>query len=196
MLIFQKNSYFSTILAVVLFVLISGCAKYSPKPLRIPSGVVKQNGDIEVSKKIFSEADSKRFFDRKLIARGYQPIQLYIKNNSDKIYVLNSRDIALPLEPVDSVATSMHRDVAWKATKYFILLGPVWAALEGYNSYEINKKIDSDLKVRTVNEQDTIEIKPGGVFNRIMFVSNENLQTSFDLKLESLDKEKKINFSL
>ena len=183
-------------LGFILITCFFGCAKYNPKPLRAPSGIIKQKEDLEVSKKIFSEKDCKSFFDRKLIERGYQPIQLYIKNNSDQVYVLNTKDITLPIEPVNNVALSTHRDVAWKATKYFLIFGPILGALEGFNSYEVNKKIDSDFTYKAMGENDVIEIKPGGIFNKIMFVANENLQTNFNLRLTSLNKKEKVSFEL
>lgn len=173
------------------------CARYNPKPLSPHTySHVKEKEGVEISKRALTEYDCKEYFDRKLLTRGYQPVQVCIKNNSNKTYILDSDKIKLPLEQVKNVSNKLHRDVGWKATKYFIIGGPVWAALEGYSSYEVNKKIDDDFKLRTINENDLIKIKPRGVINKVLFVSTENYSNNFDITLTEEKEHKEIKFEL
>ena len=189
------NSLALLTVSIVLLATLPNCAKYKPRPLSTPRGIVHEKEGVEVAKQALSEEDSKRYFDRRFVVRGYQPIQLHISNNSNKTYYLDANNIKLPLEPVRIVSRKLHRDIGWKATKYFVIGGPFWAAIEGFRSHEVNKEIDNDLLDRSIDENDIIKIKPYGVVNRVMFVSNTNYVSKFELSLIDENKQK-LSFEL
>jgi len=193
----KLKAFVVLLIGSILLIALPNCARYNPKPFSPHTySHTKEKEGVEISKRTLTEYDCKEYFDRKLLARGYQPIQVCIKNNSDKTYILDSEKIELPLEPVKNVSNKLHRDIGWKATKYFIIGGPIWAALEGYSSYEVNKKIDNDLNARTINESDLIKIKPHGVVNKVMFVSTGNYSSNFDITLTEEKNHKEIKFEL
>lgn len=191
------NSAFALLSMVCLLIILPNCARYEPTTLRTPAGQIKEKDGVEVTKYVFNEDDCQTYFDRKIIKKGYQPIQLCIKNNSNKTLVLKSDDIALPLVPVKNVSEKIHRDVSWKTTKYFFIGGPAWAALEGYRSYEVNKKIDKDFAQKTLGDEDVIKIKPNKMCNRVMFVTKENYNAEFKITLtDKANKNEKITFEI
>jgi hypothetical protein len=177
--------------------LMFGCAKYDPQHLDVPRGKLKQKEGVVVAKKALTEEECRTYFDRRLLKRGYQPVQIYVKNETDKTYVLDSYNIGMPLEPVKKVMNSMHRNVPWKATKYFLIGGVIWGTLEGIMSYDVNRKIDDDLKERSINENDIVQIKPYGVVNRVVFVAKNNYDDSnFSLKLLDTESKKELKFDV
>jgi hypothetical protein len=179
-----------------LLVLLPNCAKYEPEHLRKPAGQTKKKQGIEITKYVFNEDDCLKYFDRKIVKKGYQPIQLFIKNNSNKTLFLKSDDITLPLVPVKNVSLKLHRDISWKITKYFLIGGPAWAALEGYRSHEVNKKIDADFVNKALSDKDIIKIKPNKICNRVMFVTKENYESHFDVTLTDKKSNNKIKFTV
>jgi hypothetical protein len=192
-----KNKYiFCKILLFTIF--LSGCARYNPKPLTKPDGTMDQieERNIKIIKKELAERDNRKFFDRKLIARGYQPIQLYIQNNSNHILTLDSDNISLPLETEKDVTDKMHRDYLAKITKNFIIGGPILATAEWIQSYNCNSKIDEDLKNKGFFEASSIKIKPHQAFNRVLFVKLNNYNSDFDITLVDMRSNEKMTFDL
>lgn len=179
----------------VLF-LLPNCAKYKPENLSIPMGQMQEKQEVAITKYVFSEKDCLKYFDRKIIKKGYQPIQLLIKNNSKKTFVLQSDNITLPLIPIKNISSKIHRDLSWKMTKYFLIGGPTLAALEGFRSYEVNKKIDKDFANKTLGDENVIKIKPHKICNRVMFVTKENYDSKFKVTLIDEHNKNKITFRI
>ena len=134
------------------------------------------------------------FGGRNLISRGYQPIQIYIMNNSNKSYYLDPNSITLPIEPGDKVSRKIHRDLGWKTAKYYLIGGPIWAIIEYIFSNEANKSIDADFKERTINPSRGIRIRPYETINKVIFVANENYTRHFGLTLTENKSKKQIEF--
>lgn len=104
----MKKSYIGIIFSSLL-ILLAGCGKYNPKPFKPAQLSSMQHHDqIAFAAQTLSEKECKHYFDRKLISMGYQPILLTIANNSDHPYVFNATDIDLDIEPVKTVAHSLH----------------------------------------------------------------------------------------
>lgn len=91
-----------------LVFLLSGCIKYTPHPLVKPERPNIEKNDVKISTKLLTRKDCRHYFNRNCIRYGFQPIQLCIENNSDKLLVLNLADINLPLEQKELVARSLN----------------------------------------------------------------------------------------
>ena len=70
----------------------SSCASYRASTLSLLSVETLPNsqnvgGELSVIAKAFNKQECKRYLDRDVLAEGYQPIQLYIQNNSEKPYL-------------------------------------------------------------------------------------------------------------
>ena len=77
------------------FVFSYGCASY--KPMELPdlepefAPYSETIEDVTLACKALTENECKRFFDRDIIGKGFQPVQMAIVNNSDR-YMLFSTD--------------------------------------------------------------------------------------------------------
>ena len=89
----NKKAYF----LVFLCFLIGGCAKYRPHELKKPLGESQEKNDVKIAAGLLNEKDSQYYFSRNALKKGYQPIQVYIKNNSEKTYILKSNNIDLKI---------------------------------------------------------------------------------------------------
>ncbi|MBD3273562.1 hypothetical protein GF385_04415 [Candidatus Dependentiae bacterium] len=180
-----KNKIVISLTAGLLLLLsLPNCAKYEGKKLNSPQAPIHEKDNIEVAKKALTQEECKEYFGgRNLMKRGYQPVHIYVKNNTNKTIYLNPDYIELPLESASSVARKMHRNVGWKVTKYFIIGGPIWAAIEGLASSDANKTITADVNEKAVRLDKAIKIRPHGIINKVLFVAKENYSADFKLSL-------------
>src|ERR1700722_1480979 len=112
--------------------LLTGCASYNATSLRalssdaVFSSSVEQKKDIIVVGKAFNKADCKRYLDRDVLAEGYQPVQLYIENNSEKDYVFSLSKISIPFARPEEVAEKVHTSTVGRAVGYGVGALFIW----------------------------------------------------------------------
>ena len=87
-------------LPILPLILIAGCAKY--KPIKFPE-IQPEQTKTQKNVSIYKTEECKQILGKnnhkKLGKKGYQPILLYIKNNSDNIYILNDKNIDIEILP-------------------------------------------------------------------------------------------------
>ncbi len=185
---------------LVILLLTTGCLKreaYQPKRLTTPAGMVQEKNNIVVTKKALDDNECKKIFGgRRLLARGYQPVQIYIKNNNPEPLTLDPNYITLALENPKAVAYSMHRNLAEK-TMWFLrnTEDAEYAKVKAKVSESINKDIDFDIEEKSLNINEKTIIRPYGILNKIIFVLIENYQSSFNLSLFDKNNDK-VTFNL
>jgi hypothetical protein len=183
-------------------VFIAGCAKYTPHPLQAPGHVIPQEkNNVEIAAAPLTEFDCKNVFSRRILAKGYQPIQLMIKNKSRFTYILDSANIDMQIEPSERVAKQLHlntekRVISWLIPAIFIWPFIIPAMIEGLKSSQANKDLNHDFDIRTLGDDSRIYINPGCVMNKVMFVNQENYRQSFDLYLFSKEQDELLRFTV
>ena len=180
---------------LALAIALTSCASYSAAPLCNPSAdlieIAPRNEGISVVSKTFTRSDCDRFLDRDVLAEGYQPIQLYIQNDSDKNYVFSLNRITLPIARPEEVAEKVHTSTAGRAAGYgagALILWPlaVPAIVDGVSSANANEALDNDFVAKAARDQ---VIFPHSRFNAIIFVPVHAYQNSYTLTL--IDKDSK-----
>ena len=195
---FLKNIFFASLLLIVL--LTAGCLKqeaYEPKRLSAPLGMIQEKNNIIVTKNVLTDNECKKIFGgRRLLARGYQPVQIYIKNNNPEPLMLDPNYITLALENPKAVAYSMHRNLAAK-TMWFLrnTENAEYAKVKAKVSESINKDIDFDIEEKSLNINTKTIIRPYGILNKVVFILTENYQSSFNLSLFDKNNDK-VTFNL
>jgi hypothetical protein len=180
--------------AVTALALLSGCASYKAAPLNALSSDVFQSAtssqEISVTAKAFDRTDCKRYLDRDVISKGYQPIQLYIQNNSKNSYSFALSRTDLPSARPEEVASKVHTSTAGRALGYgipgllFALPLIIPAVVDGIKSSEANEALDTDFAAKAARDQ---MIAPYSSFNKLIFVPLYDYQESFTVTL--IDKE-------
>lgn len=184
----MKKSTYTAIIAST--VLLASCASYTASPLCNPSADLIQTApkirDILVVSKTFSQEDCAHFLDRDVIGEGYQPVQIYIENNSDKTYLFSLNRISLPVARSQEVAQKVHTSTVGRAVGYgagALIFWPlaIPAIVDGIKSSEANVALDIDFASKAAKEDQ--EIAAHSRFNAIIFVPKEGYKNSYTITL-------------
>jgi len=168
----------------------SGCASYNAASLNnLSAGIVQTSelkDDVFITAKAFTKADCKRYLDRDVIKKGYQPVQLYIQNSSDRNYAFSLSRISLPCATPEEVAEKVHtstvgRAVGYGAAAWFTCgLFAIPAIVDGVKSAQANESLDNDFSSKAARDQ---VIFPYSHFNKIIFVPLNEYQSVFVITL-------------
>lgn len=150
----------------------------------------KNKMDLTVVAHVLGEGDCRYYFSRKIVSKGYKPVQLYIKNNGNKNYILNASSINLPIEYRDRVADKLHLDavprvLGWGVAGLFCWPFLIPAAVECFKVPKANKALDEDFDHKVIDINSKYEIKPGATFNKVFFVREDEFDTKLKLSLVS-----------
>lgn len=197
----MKKLFNLSFLLVAGILLLSGCAKYNAHKLAEPVGVVHQTNNVEVKAEALTDADCHYYFSRRALSKGYQPIQLCIKNGSNQNYILKANNIDLQIESRKNVARSLQlnttgRVVGWGLPGLIAWPFFIPAAVEGVKASDANKKLNDDFNQRVLNNDSRIVIAPGSSINKVFFVMAENFKNKFDITLENKRSKESISFKI
>lgn len=207
------------LLAVLCFTF-SGCARYSAvalrdfstyrMPLTDPSLVAStdvsqlsnqaegnfvaksgQKGGVQMFAKIFDRQDCERYLGRDVLAKGYQPVHIVLKNLSSRAYAVAPERINLPLASVEEVAKSVHTSTAKRVTYYGIaglFLSPflIPAVVDGIKSSEANKELDRDYARKALKSE---TLMPQSQISALIFVPIERFNYGADISMKLVDLE-------
>lgn len=175
-----------TLIAIVL--MLTSCASYTAAPLCHPSPELVQavnKGDVSVVSKTFSQEDCFRFLDRDVISQGYQPVQIYIENNTDSLYVFSLNRISMPVVKYQDVARKVHTSTLGRVLGYtfasmFFAPFIIPAVVDGFSSSAANDELDMDFYSKTAKDQ---IIVPHGRINGIVFVPIDGYTDTYTITL-------------
>lgn len=187
----KKIAAFFVILLAVSF---TSCARYNASALSSVSPEwirdIPPSDGLIVAAKTFSKSECKRYLDRDVISKGFQPVQLYIENVSEKTYLFSTKRVNLTLVPPDEVAQKAHTSTLGRISGYgaaALFATPLFlipAVVDGYKSSKANDALDSDFSIKGAKDQ---LIAPFTHTNMLLFVPLDNMQDSFIITL--LDEE-------
>lgn len=192
---FLRNKSFIG-LSMIFLLFLTGCASYNASTLSdltIVSTPSKQNNGIYIASKVFTKADCKKYLDRDVLSKGYQPVQLYIQNNTDTSYLFSPTRVSLPCARAEEVAEKVHTSTAGRATGYgaaaFFTCGlfAIPAVVDGVKSSNANESLDNDYSCKIAREQILL---PHSHANMIMFVPRESYHDSFSITLINQKNQK------
>lgn len=186
----MKRTLFLVLTALYSLPLLTGCASYNARPLNSLSpdtltSPSHQGEDLVVFAKRFTRADCKRYLDRDVMAKGYQPIQLFIQNNSDNSYVFSLNRVSLSCTNPEEVAEKVHTSTVARAVGYgagALILWPlaIPAIIDGVGSAKANENLDNDFASKTARDQ---TILPHSYFNKILFTPINEYPSTFTVTL-------------
>ncbi len=181
-------------------ILLTGCASYNASTLAIlpeESAIQStENSQVVVSWKTYDEVDCKRYLGRNVIAEGYMPIQLTIRNNTNDPMYFNPQNFNVPLAPVNEVAGKAHtstagRVVGWGVGGLFIWPLFIPAVYDGIKSSEANGLLDADYEAKALKEQ---TIQPKSLFNGVVFVPQHYAYQGIEMFLVNQKNHEKLIF--
>lgn len=178
-----KNS-FILFLGFIALLGLAGCAHYCPHPIKKLASKKNQESSeksITMATYVYTKADCRYFLDRNLIAKGYQPIQITITNNSSHTYKIAKENFSLPTVPSEIVAQSAHTNTVARALGYgiaaiFVFPFIIPAIVDSIGSEKANQKLDADFARKSLRDQ---ALKPHRITNGLIFVANEDFDEDF-----------------
>lgn len=179
-------------IAVSLAALLTGCASYQASALNTLSSDVVQTKttegkkhEVAIAAKAFNKADCKRYLDRDVISEGYQPVQLYIENDSDNSYAFSLNRIDVPVADYEEVAHKVHTSTVGRAVGYGVgglILWPLFipAVIDGFKSAQANEELDRDFSAKVARDE---VVGPHSHINRLLFVPKKGYKSAFTVTL-------------
>ena len=196
----KRNISCFILLFSLVFVSFYGCASYKPTPLpNLQPEFAPYSENIEnvtLACKALSEGECKKYFDRDIIDKGYQPVQMTIINDTDNSILFHPDGVSLPVCPPEEVAKKCYTSTAGRATAYGVGALFLWplaipAIVDGAKSYEANTELNKDFGKRNIGQ---MEIIPHTTHNGVIFISSEEYQESFIVKLVNKETRQKLEF--
>jgi hypothetical protein len=183
----------------IALLLLPGCAHYKAKPLRrLPVSRQTNEQTVSFEYHVLDRNDCKQYLDRNVQAKGYQPIQLTIENNSSRSLYFSLSSFDIPCISADEVASKVHTSTAGRAVGYTVagLVTCIWllfipAIVDGVGSAKSNERLDVDFARKAIHNQ---VIAPNSTINGLIFVPYGNFNEHFSFSLA--DHEKNEHFRL
>ena len=196
----KRNIYHFILL--LFFVLISfyGCASYKPTPLpNLQPEFATYSENIEnitLAAKALSKEESKKYFDRDIIGKGYQPVLMTIINDSNRHILFSPEGVSLPVISPQEVAEKSHTSTAGRVTAYGVGALFLWplvipAIVDGVKSSQANTQLDRDFSEKNIEQ---MVINPYSTHTGVIFLSNKEYQESFTVKLVCRETRQKFAY--
>lgn len=168
-----------------ILLLFSGCASYNAAPMTPMLTSMSSSKEVTIIAKKFNAQDCKKFLDRDVIRKGYQPVQLFIQNNTDKNYFFSLDRLDLAHANPTDVAAQVHTSTVGRAVGYGVGGLFIWpllipAVVDGIKSSEANESLDKDFLDKAALDQ---MISAHSYFNKIIFVPTNSCPNTFSLTL-------------
>ena len=167
---------------------LQGIAKYRALPLPyLKSGASKDAGpQISFAYKQYDKNDCKTYLGRgQIIDRSFQPIQLLIKNNTNRTLEISLDTFSFPCISFLQVADEVYfntrkRLILWGVGAVFVPILLVPFILEAVESPRANSTLETDYAKKALQNQ---EIEPYGTINAVIFVHRAQYTSSFSFVL-------------
>ena len=196
----QRKIIYSISILFGFHSILCSCASYKPAPMSslqpefAPYSETIEN--VTLACKPLSRAECKRFFDRDIIDKGYQPVQITVVNNSPKYILYSNQSISIPVCSPQEVAEKCHTSTAGRATAYGVAGIFVWpllipAVVDGVGSSQANTKLDQDFNEKNMEQ---MVINPYSTHNGVVFFSKTDYQDSFFVRLVDKETTQKLEY--
>jgi len=159
--------------------------------------ISKKTPNILIAAKAFNKVDCKKYLDRDLLAKGYQPVQIIIKNDSNKTFIFSPDQVNLPCARIEEVVERVHTSTVGRATGYGTAavltsgLFAIPAIIDGVKSSNANKALDSDYFAKAAKRQ---ILPPNTKLNGVLFIPLERYTNSFKITLTEEGNHKSQQF--
>lgn len=197
----KNNKYLFT--ACISLLALSSCASYRSSTLNNPSYSVityapVKNNDLLILAKQFNKDDCQRYLDRDVLSKGYQPVQLYIQNDSNKDYYFSLDRLSLTCARPEDVADKVHTSTVGRAVGYGVGSLILWplaipAVVDGIKSSEANAALDIDFSAKAAKNS---TIFRHSTFNKLIFVPIGDYQKNFQITLFDQESKKCSTFEV
>jgi len=182
--------------------LLVGCGYHRPKAVLPPptEGQSQTISGVLMRVKPLRDFECSYYFDNRLVSRGIQPLQLYINNDTDSYFVLDGKDISLPLMGRRDVGGKFYKNVVGRSLVWFVGSLIYWKIflpvllLDSLLCMQANKEIGTDLASLGVNPKQKIVIEPRTRLHKVLFVPVDQYHHHMTIPLKEQEKDTVLTF--
>lgn len=178
----------------------SAIAKYRGSALQtLQYENTPKDGEISFAYKKFNRSDCKKHLGRRrILSKGYQPIQIQITNKTQHSLSLNPNSFDCTCLPYLDVA----EDVGFNTTKRIVMWGLgslfLWPlviplAIEAIEAPKANDKLVDDYCQKTLSHE---IIQPYTTLNKLIFVEKDTLYRPITATVVDNVTKQRINFTI
>ena len=147
-----------------------------------------RSDSLHVVAKAYTPEESKKYLNRDLIAKGYQPIQITIQNNSANEFSLSSGSVDLPSAEPSKIATKMMHSAIPRSIAFRVASLVFWpfifpSTIDTIATIKSYKILKNDLQSKLVKKE---VVAPYSIYNSVVFVPVKEYKESFDVTLIEL----------
>lgn len=188
----MNNTYVCSAISFLIVLGFSGCAHYKARPLgKLSSGVSLEKNEQSMSfiYRVYGKDDCKRFLDRNVLEKGYQPVHITFINNSNRFLYISPSNFSFPCVASDVVAQEVHTSTTKRAVGYGVAGLFLWpllipAIVDGVGSSEANKQLDADFAQKSLRSH---VVGPFNMVNGLIFVPLEYFDEDFTVTIFDRD---------
>lgn len=181
------SSHFQVLSFLIIVILTTSCLRYNALPLSDLSYVVSDSvhsDEVVLAAKAFTPIDCKSYLDRNVLRKGYQPVQLYIENNSEDDYRFSPNRVNLVCAKPKEVAKKMLARTSLDQSAYLHVnrsdLGMAVGLIFDHLTIEANRKLYNDFLSKSVVDR---TILPHTNVNMLLFVPIKEYRSDFTVTL-------------
>lgn len=182
-----------------LLPLLAGCAGYKSQSLnKLHPVALADNKKVAFAAKAFNECDCELYLGRNVVKAGYTPIQIAIKNNSEKNLRFSSEELNMRTVPTNIVAESVYQSILARALGYgipavlipilFLPLG-IPAITDSIWASQANEQLLSDYMQKSIRFKTLLK---NTSVDGVIFVENNELNDELIVNLIDEDSREKI----
>jgi hypothetical protein len=149
---------------------------------------------LDFSYRIFTKADCKKYLGtKKIIARGYQPVQIQITNNSNQNVKFSLNNFGeFQCAPYEEVVEQLHfspvkRGVCWMLGGFVLWPLFIVGIIDIIEAPKANDRISADFSRKSLTDQ---VIRPNVSINGLIFVPTEQFTPQFSFTVTNQSDEK------
>jgi hypothetical protein len=177
--------------------LLAGCAGYKSQPLNLlhNPATYQKNRSVLIDARALTESDCKIYLGRNVIAAGYRPIYISIKNDSESYLKFFRDNINVRTVPADLVAKKVHHSIWSRALGYgipgMLLMFPLLipAVVDSCWAHEANEQLTTDYIEKSIRDR---TICPQGRHEGLIFVPLNDYNDCLKVTLINSDTQEKI----
>ncbi len=180
----RKNLLFGVPTLIGLFMMLS-----TPKVSAFAPVDASEASGVFITSKAYTVEESKKYLDRDLQSRGYQPVQVTIQNNTSDTLLYNTDSISLPSENPKKIAMKITKSAIPRAIGYKIAGFLFWpfmipGTIDSIRTFKSHKFMKKDFAARAIKEE---AIAPYSTMHRMIFVPMADFQETYTVELTDFD---------
>ena len=185
------------LLALSCVALLPACAGYKAQSLarlQPRQSVTLEDEQVLFDSHVLNKHECEKYLGANVLQAGYVPIQIAIRNQTERSLMFSPDDISLKTVPAEIVAESVHdkttnRIFGWGIPGLFIPIFLIPAVVDSVWSVEANKKMDNDYWNKEAQER---ILNPNAEVQGLIFVAKQDFSKHFDVILTDIHSNERI----